>query len=273
MLVRAHAKVNLGLDVVARRSDGYHDIDTLFVRLELHDTLRLEARERGIVLEIEGADLPNNTSNLAYRAAQRYLEEAGRPEGVAIHLQKRIPIAAGLGGGSSDAAAVLRGLAELLPAEVNLVSLARDLGSDVPFFVQNVPAARGQGRGERLTPVALPRLQLVLINPGVEVSAKEAYEGLQTFGTGLELVHIIERLHVGEEPGYYNTLQEDVVAHKPMIDEVLAALRNAGLRGVLMSGSGATCFGLASSPAHAKRVAAGLEDVQPGWWVCTTNTL
>ncbi|MDQ3396891.1 MAG: 4-(cytidine 5'-diphospho)-2-C-methyl-D-erythritol kinase [Deinococcota bacterium] len=277
--IKAHAKVNLGLRVTGRRPDGYHDIDTVFARIALHDTLRLEPRQEGIALEVKGADLPAGRHNLAYRAAQRYLEAAGLEGGVAIRLKKRIPIAAGLGGGSSDAAAVLCGLATLYPAGLDLLELAGGLGADVPFFVSGLPAASAQGIGDRLSKLELPELHLVLVNPGIEVSARDAYANLQGFGPKLDpdasLMYIKSALSnsKGDEPGYGNDLQRGVLELEPAIDGVLTALGDAGLRGVLMSGSGSTCFGLAQDAAHAREVADGLSSAHPGWWVLATRTL
>lgn len=273
MELKAQAKVNLGLNVVARRPDGYHELDGVMVRLALHDTVTLTPRPGGIALTVRGAELAADVSNLAYRAAEAYLTAAGETRGVQLELVKRIPVAAGLGGGSSDAAAVLRGLGRLYPARVDIVSLAATLGADVPFFAADLPAARAQGIGERLTPLTIPTLWLVLINPGVMVSAKEAYTRLQATAPALDVAALLSSLGDPEaEPCYQNSLQPGVVACYPPIAEALAALRSAGLRGVLMSGSGATCFGLARSAAHAQEVAAYLMAQYPSWWVCATQT-
>lgn len=270
-VVKAHAKVNLGLSVLAKRGDGYHEVDTLMARISLHDDVRLEPIASGIELEVHGEGVPADGTNLAYQAAERYLEAAEAPGGVRLTLEKRIPVAAGLGGGSSDAAAVLRALADLYPSEVDLLELAKTLGADVPFFVQDVPAARARGRGEKLTPVTLPALHLLLANPGFAVSTKEAYAALQTFSPRLDLERLLTRLREGAEPGYLNALQPGVLALKPAIREVLTALRELGLRGVLMSGSGATCFGLARSEADAVRLAEELQRTHPGWWVAVAS--
>ena len=200
MLVRAHAKVNLGLNVVAKRGDGYHEVDTLMARLELHDALMLEPAP-DIMLSVSGADLPTDASNLAYEAAQRYLEAAGETRGVRLSLDKRIPVAAGLGGGSSDAAAALRGLSKLYPSNVDLETLAKDLGADVPFFLSDTPAARARGRGEKLEPLTLPTLHLVLVNPGIPVSAGDAYANLQNFSSRLDPTKLLEKLGGGRGAG------------------------------------------------------------------------
>ncbi len=270
MELKAQAKVNLGLNVVARRPDGYHELDGVMARLALRDSLTLTPRPEGVTLAVVGAELAADASNLAYRAAQAYLTAAGESRGVHLQLLKRIPIAAGLGGGSSDAAAVLRGLQRLYPAGVDLLSLAATLGADVPFFAADVPAARAQGIGERLTPLELPTLHLVLVNPGIAVSAKEAYARLHAFAPAVDVTALLASLPA--EPCYQNSLQAGVVAAYPAIAEVLAVLRAAGLSGVLMSGSGATCFGLAQGEVHAQAVAARLAASYPRWWVCATRS-
>lgn len=262
---RAHAKVNLGLSVLARRGDGFHEIETLMARISLHDEIRLEPTDGGVELTVEGAELPTDDGNLAVRAARAYLASAGSDAGVRLHLRKRIPIAAGLGGGSSDAAAVLRGLDAAIGADVDLAALAKALGSDVPFFLADVPAALARGRGERLEPVDLPPLDLVVLSPPEPVSAAEAYAALQSFTPRLKLGPLLERLRRGEEPGLVNALQPGVVRAHPVVREAIRALRDAGLRGAGMSGSGSSCFGLATDAAEAERIAARLEAAYPAW--------
>lgn len=267
MKLNAHAKLNLGLSVVARRFDDYHEIDTVFVRLELCDSLTITPEARGVQLRVAGATLPSGQENLAYRAAEAYLQAAGEPRGVRIELEKRIPVASGLGGGSSDAAAVLRALAALYPAELELPRLAKSLGSDVPFFLADISAARGRGRGERLTPLTLPTLHAVLVNPGIAVSAGEAYQHLKTFSGWLEPETMIARLQAGDDPKLLNALQPGVLRLYPEIRQALQVLRKAALRGVLMSGSGSTCFGLAQSAEHAEQAAQEIARTHREWWV------
>lgn len=209
--LKANAKVNLGLSVLGRRPDGFHEIDTLMARLTLHDTLTLEAQDEGVRLTVIGADLGiPPEKNLAYRAAQLYLQEAGEARGVVITLDKRIPAAAGLGGGSADAGAVLRGLAQLYPAGLELAELAAQLGSDVPFFAADLPAARTTGRGEILTSAKLPGLHLVLVHPGVGVSAGDAYRCVKLMTPPLEPETLIPSLS-SPSPYYFNALEPGVV--------------------------------------------------------------
>ena len=271
--LKAHAKVNLGLSVLGKRSDGFHEVDTLMVRLELNDTVILKPAETGVTLTVSGADLGiAPEQNLAYKAAALYLRKTGETRGIEIELTKRIPVAAGLGGGSSDAGAVLRGLKELYPADVDLLALAAQLGSDVPFFAADLSAARATGRGEVLTPVRLPELHLVLVNPGVGVSAGDAYARVGEFTGALELPSLIASLERGE-PDYPNTLEAGVVGLEPVVGEVLDALSGAGLRGVRMSGSGATCFGVAGDRHEAEVLAATLAEAYPRWWAAVSTNL
>lgn len=272
---KAHAKINLGLGVIARRGDGFHELDTIFARLQLHDLLSAEsiasAGESSLQVSmpepLPGGDLLDaGNHNLVLRAAKLYQERTGSPDAAFI-LTKRIPLAAGLGGGSADAAAALQLLDQLHPAGADLPLLARELGSDVPFFLTGWSAARGRGRGERLEQLGLPRRTVVLANPLVPVSSEEAYADLQNFSRRLNPAAISAALASGTNPRYVNALQSGVTRTRPQIRAVLLALRAAGLEGVLLSGSGATCFGFAHDEQHATEAALQLRTEQPGWWV------
>jgi 4-diphosphocytidyl-2-C-methyl-D-erythritol kinase len=273
----APAKINLGLAVTGILENGYHTLDTIFTTLNTGDVLTLELRESGMTLEIVGSNLPTNSENLVYRAAERYLELAGIDAGVRLVLEKNLPIAAGLGGGSSDAAAALRGLSRIYPANVDLPALAKSLGADVPFLLEAVSghytSARAQGIGEILEPLEFPEVHLVLANPGVGITAKEAYVGLRgRFGASLEVEAIIKSLEQKLVPPYRNDLEVPVLEAYPIVAQVKRELERAGLFGVLMSGSGSTCFGLASDAKQALRVATKLANDHPDWWICPTST-
>lgn len=274
--VLAPAKVNLGLRVAARRGDGYHEIDTLFATVEIADRLRLTRTSGGVSGAASDhrdpgsrADElpPMGPANLAFRAAEAWLEAAGRPGGVHVELDKRLPIAAGLGGGSSDAGAVIRGMARLWPAPVDPLAIAKRLGSDVPFFASGHAVARGRGRGERLVPRTLPERWLVLVNPGVAVPVAEAYGGLMAFGPPQEWDAVADAWAGGQAPRWRNDLQVGVLRRHPDVRAAWSALGQAGLSSPLLSGSGATCFGLADDEDHARRVARELQASRPDWWV------
>lgn len=268
------AKINLGLSVMGRRIDGYHELHTLFATLDVGDNLWLEAVPQGIEVEVQGALLPLGPENLVYRAAQHYLQALDEPGGVLIRLEKNLPIAAGLGGGSSNAAAVLRGLSVLYPAEFHLPTMALRLGADVPFFLQG-GFAEGRGVGERLSALPPIEFHVVLFNPGIPVSAADAYRNLQPSEYTLEqpVMQILEALQNRETPEYWNTLEGPVFRLRPELIEVKQALRQAGLRGVLMSGSGSTFFGLAASANHALFVAKQLQSRHPDAWVRAAKSL
>ncbi|WP_019587162.1 4-(cytidine 5'-diphospho)-2-C-methyl-D-erythritol kinase [Deinococcus apachensis] len=270
----APAKVNLGLSVRRPRADGYHEVHSLMVPLAVGDELDI-APAGALTVSVEGADLPTDERNLVYRAARTYLDAAGVETGAAITLRKRLPLASGLGGGSSDAATTLMALARLYPAPVNLPALARTLGADVPFFLLG-QSALAQGIGEVLTPLPVPRVPLVLVNPGIEVSARDAYawlDGEETYTPELDMEGILAALADGREVPYHNALQDPVSARHAPVRDVLAALEGVGLRSPLMSGSGATCFALARNDDHALDAARAMQARHPDWWVVATSTL
>ncbi|MGI8747178.1 MAG: 4-(cytidine 5'-diphospho)-2-C-methyl-D-erythritol kinase [Deinococcus sp.] len=272
--VFAPAKINLGLSVLGLLPGGYHALRTVMVPLSVGDTLELRPAP-GLSLRVLGADLPGDGRNLVFRAARAYLDAAGVAGGADITLYKRLPLASGLGGGSSDAAHTLRGLERLFGAGLDLGALAAGLGADVPFFLGDGPAL-AEGRGERLTPLELPELHLVLLNPGVAVSAADAYRWLDEGGSDalpLDPSALLGALRAGEPFPLHNDLQGGVAARHPQIGEALAALAGAGLPSALMSGSGSTCFALARDEAQARQAARRLAEAHPGWWVRAAHSL
>ena len=262
----APAKINLGLSVLGLRPDGYHDLSSVMVPLSLGDELEVQLAP-SLRLEVRGAELPSDGRNLVYRAAERYLAAAGARHGAHLTLHKHLPLASGLGGGSSDAASTLLALAKLVPADVDLPELARSLGADVPFFLGG--AALAEGIGERLTPLEVPPAWVVLLNPGVEVSARDAYLWLDESGNytpPLDVPALLSALQTGGALPYFNALQGAVAARHPEVGTALSALTEAGLHSPLMSGSGSTVFGLARTQAQARRAAAELQRRFPAWW-------
>nr|WP_245593262.1 4-(cytidine 5'-diphospho)-2-C-methyl-D-erythritol kinase [Deinococcus frigens] len=270
----APAKVNFGLSVRSQRADGYHELHTLLVPLMVGDELDIAPADT-LSLEVLGADLPADSRNLVHRAARSYLDAAGISAGVSITLHKHLPLASGLGGGSSDAATTLMALARLYPSSVSLRALALGLGADVPFFLLG-QAAVAEGVGEVLMPVPVPRTSLVLVNPGVEVSARDAYMWLddeEAFSPALDVGAILAALGGGHSVPYPNALQDCVTARHAPVREALAALAGAGLRSPVMSGSGSTCFALAPDDERAYDAARTIANAHPDWWVQATQTL
>jgi len=270
--VTAAAKVNLALEILDKRADGYHEIATVVQTVDLADRLVLHESDR-LELECDAPGVPTDETNLALRAALALRDASGLERGVRIALGKRIPVAAGLGGGSSDAAAVLLGLNRLWGlrwAAGRLADVAVGLGMDVPFFLRG-GVALGTGRGERLRPVVPAPLALVLMNPGTGVSAAEAYgrvtRTLYSDGTRCRAVitALRSRRPARVAASLYNGLEGAVIPAHPEIARMRAALLAAGALGAVMSGSGPTVFGVARSFEHARQIRAR---VTRGTWRC-----
>ena len=260
--VVAQAKVNLALRVLARESSGFHQLETLFARIDLGDIVTVRTGTMRPTLRCEG---PAATAeavgpaerNLAWRAAEAYAAATGFPEGFAIDIDKRVPVGAGLGGGSADAGAVLRILNRLSPAPLpsaDLLALAAPLGADVPFLTAEHPFALAWGRGERmlmLEPLA-PR-DVVLAFPGFPVSTAEAFQWAWTHVEGRRAQSIaIEpdalRSWAGVTAIAGNDFEQPVAARHPVVPDVTAALNAAGARIAQLSGSGSTVFGVFDAP-------------------------
>lgn len=275
MKILAPAKINLGLRIVGVRPDGYHELDSLFLPLDLADELDVRcgaAPAPEVCLTVDG-NAPADDSNLASRAAHCFIEALGQPLRVTIALAKHTPMAAGLGGGSSDAAAVLRALAEQNPGRVPDAELSRralTLGADVPFFLNPRPS-RVRGIGERLEPVAgLPSLALVLANPGEPVPSADAYRAYDALGVtpsaGLPPLPDLSKLSPERlKPLLENDLEPAAVRLCPAVARVRHTLREAGALAVGLSGSGATLYGVCRDLANAREVASRLRIPAPGW--------
>lgn len=253
--VRAHAKINLYLDVVGRREDGYHNLETIFHSIGLHDDVVIRKQDtNGITVRCEHPNVPSDSRNLAYRAAECLSDEVGGIGGVAIDIYKRIPVTAGLAGGSANAAAVLHGVNQLFElgfTQDPLTRLGGRLGADVPFCLHG-GAALGLGIGDQLTSLtALSNVSLLLLNPGVEVPTAAVFKKLNFSLTKPERSSIIIKTHVekgdvvGIGKNLYNRLEVPVFSEYPEVFTLKNELSTqAGCYGALMSGSGATVFAI-----------------------------
>jgi 4-diphosphocytidyl-2-C-methyl-D-erythritol kinase len=268
----ARAKVNLALEVLSRRPDGYHEIATVMQVIDLSDRLILEEAD-DLAVSTSAPGVPTDESNLAYRAAAVLRDAAKLGRGVRITLDKRIPVAAGLGGGSTDAAAVLAGLNRLWGLRwpvARLEELAVSLGMDVPFFLRG-GAALATGRGERLAPLDGAALFLVLVNPRFPLSTAEMYARVTpTMYSGGGQARQMAGALGTRRPGrvaasLYNGLEGAARAAHPQIGQMQAALVAAGALGAAMSGSGPTVFGIARSWEQARQIRAR---VVRGSWEC-----
>ena len=270
MIVRpSPAKVNLFLRVLRKRADGYHDILSLMQRISLCDEMSFSLRDEGIVVKCPGTSLPEDRDNIVYRAAEAVLARANGKTGVEITLHKKIPIAAGLGGGSSNAATALVTLNEM--AETNLgteelMRMGARLGADVPFFIFG-RTALASGIGDRLEAVdGIPRIWFVLINPGFEISTREVYESLQLGLTEDSRQYTMPRFttmsRVAEE--LYNDLENVSLPLYPALSEIKGHLMAQGALGSLMSGSGSTVFGIFESEDSARKAEVKLREAHVG---------
>ena len=257
MILRAHAKINLGLAVLDERPDGYHDISTVMQSIGLYDELRISLAGNGegdkITLTCSEPSLPTDEHNLAYRGAALLMQKAGVSPGVSIHIQKGIPMEAGMAGGSADGAAALVGVNELLHLGLSREELCRvgvRLGADVPFCLVG-GAMLCEGIGEVMTPVpSLPPCTILVVKPADRVSTGEAYRGLGPYEARehLDMAPVLRALQEGDLPGLgrsmANSFEPGVCRAHPVVAEILSALSSLGAEAARMSGSGPTVFGL-----------------------------
>jgi 4-diphosphocytidyl-2-C-methyl-D-erythritol kinase len=257
--VSAQAKVNLRLRILAREASGYHQLETLFLRLALADEVMVRATDGPRSLDAAGAIDPrllgSPERNLAWRAAESYAAAAGWPAGFAIELEKHIPVGGGLGGGSADAGAVLRALDAMAPAplgEAGLLAIAASLGADVSFLASEHAYALAWGRGERLLALAAPpEREVLLVLPSFAVNTADAYGWLaarRDAPAPRDAAAVLVPALLGDWPTIarlaINDFEPVIAARHPLIDAVLARLREHGCAPALMSGSGSTLFGV-----------------------------
>jgi 4-diphosphocytidyl-2-C-methyl-D-erythritol kinase len=273
----APAKINLCLHVLGKRPDGYHDLCMVMQRVSLYDHLEISlTREKEVRVLCPGVDIPPGGENIAGRAARRMLEMAGADGGAVISIDKGIPVAAGLGGGSSDAAAVLMGLDEMLGLNLSRESLMEEggrLGADVPFFIFEDPAL-ATGIGDVLEKIdGLPDVWYVLVNPGVAVSTAWVYKNLRLTspGDGFKLPGF-PRTAKEVVPFLHNDLEAVTAGRFPVITEIREKLISLGALGSLMSGSGPTVFGVFEAEPAARQAAEVLRG-ETGWKVFVVNPL
>ena len=262
-------KINLLLNILGKRGDGFHALETVLQPVQMCDELTFNRGGQRIGLSCNHASLPVDSTNLVYRAAAAFLKAARCTEGVRIHLEKRIPLAAGLGGGSGNAACTLLGLNDLfsLPLTARqLGEIAATLGSDVPFFLQNQPAL-ATGRGEKITPLdffpALRGIFVLLIHPGFGISTAWAYQALARHpealkgrpGRAQKLVSLLQTVDLAAAANeFYNSLEAPVLNKYPLLALFQEFLRANGATAAMMSGSGSTTFALVRDQKDAEQL-------------------
>lgn len=288
LVVYSPAKVNLYLNVLRLRLDGYHEIQTILNLINLQDKIILEENKSGIIVSSSSSSIPTDRNNLAWRAASRLMDYCRIKKGVKIFIEKKIPVAAGLGGGSSNAAAVLLGLNKLWGiglAKETIAKIGEQLGADVPFFVRGYPVALATGIGEKIVPIECgDKLKFILVNPNIEISTASIYQlwdRLVLNQTGLtkpesDVKIIGPKLRAAQieqlAPLLYNSLERVALSQYPAISEIKKVLIDSGVGLNLMSGSGPTVFGVIKNRKEGSRLKKYIQR-QGRWWVCLAESL
>lgn len=254
MKLKAYAKINLGLDVLRKREDGYHEVRMVMQMVNLYDRIELVKKKNpGIEVKTNLYYLPTNQDNLVYKAANLLIEEFQIKEGIQIHLKKYIPVSAGMAGGSSDAAAVLFGMNRMFRLGLSLEELMKrgiKLGADVPYCIMR-GTALSEGIGEKLTPLpSVPSCKVLIAKPAVSVSTRFVYENLklQELNSHPDIDGIIENIKKKDIRGMAerlgNVLETVTIPAYPVIEDIKNVMKEQGALNALMSGSGPTVFGL-----------------------------
>ncbi|MBM3246135.1 MAG: 4-(cytidine 5'-diphospho)-2-C-methyl-D-erythritol kinase [Candidatus Omnitrophica bacterium] len=289
LILNSYAKVNLYLEVLAKRKDGYHNIKTVFERINLSDKIILKSRpDKKIKINCNFPGVPKGRANLCYRSAKLLQEEFKPGQGAEITIEKRIPVSAGLGGGSSNAATVLLGLNKIWKlglSRAKLAVLAKKIGSDVPFFLYECPFANGTSRGDRVQPVARlrgARLWHILVVPGIKVSTPLIYRQWDRLGSfeltrprqSAKILTLAIRKKdfglIGE--ALFNSLEQASVKLYPQISRIKEGLRQLAVKSILMSGSGPAVFGIVSSRKEAVSLGRQLKQKLGSCQVFVTQT-
>jgi len=265
IILKGRAKINLTLDVVGKRENGYHDLEMIMQTVNLYDTIHIrKTKVPGIRLKANYSWLPTNEKNIAYRAAQLFFEESGINGGIAIEITKRIPVAAGLAGGSTDAAATLVGLNRLYETHYSrekLMEMGLKLGADVPFCIVR-GTMLAEGIGEELTPLTpMPHTYVVLVKPPISVSTAVVYKNLdindiKKHPETKTVIKALEEGNVQKIADYMSNVLEEVTTRMHTeIDDIKKEFMDQGAMGTMMSGSGSTVFGLFDTREAANRAA------------------
>ena len=269
--IKAYAKINLGLDVVRRLENGYHEVKMVMQTVGIYDVLEFQRTEGGIVITTDSGELPTDENNLIYKAAKLMMEAYHIGEGVKIHLEKHIPIAAGMAGGSTDAAATLKGMNRLFDLGCtlkDLMELGVKIGADVPYCVMG-GTALAEGIGEKLTPLApAPDCYVLVAKPDINVSTKYVYEHLdaQEIVKHPDIDGMVEAIAEESLQGILdrmeNVLETVTVSAYPVIQTIKDRMKELGAINSLMSGSGPTVFGIFVEKDMARRAYEKLEEEQ-----------
>ncbi len=253
IILEAFGKINLSLDVLHRRPDGYHELNTIMQQIDLKDTIILKELEKGIKIECNHEGVPLDNSNLVYKAWEKIVEKTGINKGVHIIIDKKIPVASGLAGGSANGAAVLKGLNTLWNLNLSyeeLKDIGLEIGADVPFCIMG-GTAHAKGIGEKLTKLrSFSNKMVLLANVGIPISTAYVYENLnlKDINSRIDIDKMLEYIEDDNLPklaeNMANVMEQVVIKEYPIIDEIKKDMIRYGALGSMMSGSGPTVFGL-----------------------------
>ena len=288
LVVKSFAKLNLYLQVLNKRKDKFHNLSTLFCRIDLADTITLRSRQDNLIkIKCDSRDVPSGVTNLCWKAAQLLRQERNLNLGLEIEIKKHIPVGAGLGGGSSNAAFVLLGLNKywnLNLSETKLAGLAARIGSDVAFFIYDTKFAVASGRGEKIKPAAsLKKLKLwfILVYPRIKVSTPLIYKKFDHFsqltmpGCNVKILtsELLKRGRGIDANYLFNDLEVVTSSLYPVVNQVKNALLTIGLEKIMMSGSGPAVFALCNSKKQAKDLSSKLAEKYKSWQVFVVSTV
>lgn len=276
-IIESYGKINLALDILYKRDDGYHEIKSIMQRISLKDRLILKENHKGIIIESNHKEVPLDSSNLVYKVWERLGEITGVSKGVKIIIEKNIPVAAGLAGGSSNGAATLLALNQLWNLKLSqgeLMEIAKDLGADIPFCIMG-GTALAQGIGEKLTKLGpFSSKHILLANPGIPISAAYAYSKCKSLNRGIDMEAIISAIEendlkaVGER--LENIMEGPIIEEYPIIGQMKNIMLENGALGSLMSGSGSTVFGLYEDEEKMKFAQEKLSKLTDKVYICKT---
>lgn len=280
--LKAPAKINLFLEILGKRNDGYHEIETVMQEIDLVDNLQFEETQEDVKLKCNDKNIPSDENNLVCKAANLILNECGIKKGVLISLEKNIPVGAGLGGGSSDAAATLKALNLLWKIGLNdaeLMGFAAKLGSDIPFFIKG-KTSLCSGRGEKITPIEVKNeMNYLIIFPHINISTTTIYRNLKIDLTKkiIDVSFFLNALKHHKVAGIskllFNRLEEVVFATYPDLLDVKMALGHFGFCGLSVSGSGSAFFGLCNDRHQAEAIKSKIERSDIGNVYAVTNII
>ena len=277
LIMDSYGKVNLALDILYKRNDGYHEIKSIMQRISLRDRLIFEEIDHGFVIESNHSQVPKDETNLVYRAWEKLVAITGENRGIKVIIEKNIPVAAGLAGGSTNGATTLLALNELWDlklSEDELMEIGRSLGADVPFCIMGATAL-AEGIGEKLTKLKpFSGKHILLCNPGIAISTEHAYSQVEFSDKRIDIEAMIKAIDaddlktLAENMG--NTMEGPMIEEYPIIGEIKKLMLGNGALGALMSGSGSTVFGLYDDEEKMKFTEKKLLDIGDKVYLCKT---